>query len=248
MLVRYSKGGNAMSQLQVRQQGVVVVMTMTRPDAGNRMTQQMAEDMSAALEAARRDPAVAGCVLTGHGEVFCLGGDYWGAGAQTAGRMEFGRAHADLMDAMARLGKPLVAAVNGNAHAGGFALTVACDLAFMADDATLGLPEAAHGLFPFLALGMVRDALPKKVLFDIVYDARLIGAAEACALHLANAALPRADVLPRAIAAVERTRSINPNVLMLGRDLFYALRGVSPGEGMEKARFALGAALKAREE
>ena len=94
---------------------------------------------------------VSGCVLTGHGDVFCLGGDYRGAGAATAGRMEFGRAHINVFNAMARLGKPLVAAVNGNAHAGGFSLVVACDLAFMADDVTLGLPEAAHGLFPFLA-------------------------------------------------------------------------------------------------
>ena len=80
---------------------------------------------------------------------------------------------------MARLGKPLIAAVNGDAHAGGFSVVIGCDLAVAADDATLGLPEAANGLFPFIALAIVKDALPKKVLFDLIYNARLMSADEA---------------------------------------------------------------------
>ncbi len=102
-----------MSQVETNRDGRVVVLTMKRPDAGNRITQQMAEELTAGLDAARRDPTVAGCVLTGHGDIFCLGGDYQGAGPTTAGRMEFGRAHIDLLNEMARLGKPLVAAVKG---------------------------------------------------------------------------------------------------------------------------------------
>jgi enoyl-CoA hydratase/carnithine racemase len=236
-----------MTQLKVTYQGRVAILTMARPDFGNRITQEMAEALTAALDAARRNTDVAGCVLTGAGSVFCLGGDYNGAGSSTAGRMEFGRAHIDLINAMARLGKPLVAAVNGDAHAGGFSLVVACDMAVVAKDATLGLPEAAHGLFPFLALAIVRDALPKKVFFDIVYTARLMGAEEACALHLANEAVTREAVLPRAIEIVEAASGGNPDILMLGRDLYYATRGVSPAEALDKARFALGAALGARD-
>jgi enoyl-CoA hydratase/carnithine racemase len=237
-----------MPDLEIAHQGRVAVLTMKRPGAGNRITQQMAEELTAALDAARRDPSVAGCVLTGHGDVFCLGGDYQGAGPQVAGRMEFGRAHIDLVNEMARLGKPLVAAVNGDAHAGGFSLVVACDLAYVADDATMGLPEAAHGLFPFLALAIVRDALPKKVLFEITYNARLMDAQEACALHLANKAVPRGDVVAEAVRAVERATGGNPDVLALGRDLYYAMRGMSPAEALDKSRFALGAALSARDE
>jgi enoyl-CoA hydratase/carnithine racemase len=164
-------------------------------------------------------------VLAGHGDVFCPGGDYDGAGPATAGRMVFGRAYIDMAEAMARLGKPLIAAVNGNAHAGGFKLVAACDMAFMANGTTLGLPEAAHGVFPFLALAVVRDGLPKKVLFDIVYNARLIGAEEACALHLVNQVMSRHEVLPRAIEAVEKVRGDNLDVLMMGRDLYQLIAG-----------------------
>lgn len=236
-----------MPQVETTRHGQVAVLTMKRPGAGNRITQAMAEELTAALDAARRDAAVAGCVLTGHGDVFCLGGDYGGAGPTAAGRMEFGRAHVDLFDGMARLGKPLVAAVNGDAHAGGFALVAACDLAFIAEGATLGLPEAAHGLFPFLALAVAHDKLPKKVLFDIVYNARLLGTGEALSLHLVNGILAAGAVLPEAVKAAGQANGGNRDVLALGRDLYYAMRGSSPAQALEQSRFALGAALAARD-
>jgi len=233
-------------QIQLAHRGRVAVVTLHRPAEGNRITQAMAEQIIQALTDARKDRAVAGVVLTGEGDTFCLGGDYAGAGPTTAGRMEFGRAHIDLIDAMARLGKPLIAAVNGNAHAGGFALVAACDMAFAAPSATLGLPEAAHGLFPFLATAIVHDALPKKVFFDIVYNAKLLTAAEASRLHLVNDIVPQADLLATAIRAVERAAAANPDVLMLGRDLYYAAQRRA-GASMDEARFALGAALGARD-
>jgi enoyl-CoA hydratase/carnithine racemase len=235
------------TQLQVSRAGRVSVLRLTRPDHGNRLSQQMAEQLTAALEAARRDPEIGACVITGHGDVFCLGGDYQGAGPTIAGRAEFGRASVDMYRAMATLGKPLVAAVNGNAHAGGFSLVAAADLAIVADDATLGLPEAANGLFPFLALAVVRDALPKK-LFDIIYNARLLGAREACELHVVNKAAPRAHVLQEAIRMAATASSYNSDIVMLGRDLYYNMRGVGPTEAIDKSRFALMAALAAKDQ
>jgi enoyl-CoA hydratase/carnithine racemase len=162
--------------------------------------------------------------------------------------MEFTRAFIDMNHAMSRLGKPLIAAVNGNAHAGGFSIVIACDLAIVAEDATLGLPEAAHGLFPFLALAIVKDALPKKLLFDIVYNARLLSAKEACTLHLVNETAPRNAVLARAIQLADVASSHNPDILMLGRDLYYGMRGASPSEALDQSRFALGAALAAQDQ
>ena len=237
-----------MSQLDVARRGRIAVLTLNRPQHGNRVSQLMAEELTAALEKARTDPAIGACILTGRGDDFCLGGDYQGAGPATAGRMEFARAFIDMNHAMSRLGKPLIAAVNGNAHAGGFSIAIACDLAIVADDATLGLPEAAKGLFPFLALAIVKDALPKKVLFDIVYNARLMSAKEACALHLANEATPRTLVLERANEVAERASSHNADILMLGRDLYYSMRCLGPSEALDKSRFALGVALAAQDQ
>ena len=130
----------AATQITVKRRGRIEIITMRRPDHGNRVTQTMAEEMIAALEHAWQSPDVSACVLTGHGEVFCLGGDYWSAGATSAGRLEFARAFMDLAQAMTRLGKPIIAAINGNAHAGGFSLVVASDMAVVAEDATRTSP------------------------------------------------------------------------------------------------------------
>jgi len=221
---------------------------MRRPEHGNRITQAMAEELTAALESARRSPDVGACVLTGEGDVFCLGGDYRSAGPTNVGRHEFARAFIDMAQAMARLGKPLIAAVNGNAHAGGFSLVIACDMAVVAEDATLGLPEVAKGLFPFLALAIVKDALPKKTLFDIVYRARLMDAAEAKGLHVVNEVVARGAVVDRAVALAEAASAHNPAILRLGRDLYYNMRNMSPAQALEESGFALLAALAAEDE
>ena len=236
------------SSIEIQHRGLVDIISMRRPTHGNRVSQAMAQEMSAALEAVRCDRQVGACVLTGHGEVFCLGGDYQGAGSTSAGRLAFARAFIDAAQAMARLGKPVIAAVNGDAHAGGFSLVVACDMAVCAEDATLGLPEAANGLFPFLALAIVKDALPKKVLFDLVYGARLMDAGEARHLHLVNEVVPRDAVLERAIAIAERACAYDASIVRLGRDLYYNMRNLTPAQALEESGFALIAALGAADE
>src|SRR4029077_17502360 len=95
--------------IETERRGGVQIIRMRRPEHGNRITQQMAEEIVAALENARQSPDVGACVLTGHGDVFCLGGDYQGAGKTSAGRHAFARAFIDMAQAMARLGKPLIA-------------------------------------------------------------------------------------------------------------------------------------------
>lgn len=228
--------------------GSVLILELTREGNGNRITQKIAEELVSALEAARTERAVTGCVITGNGDEFCLGGDYRNAGGATSGRLEFGRTFADIVQAMRRLGKPIVAAVNGNAHAGGFSLLAAADMAVVAENATLGLPEAAHGLFPYLALAIVKDSLPTKILFDMVYRSRLLGAAEAKSLYLANDIAPAAEVLERAVELAGCTAHLNPDIVSLGRDLYYNTRCSNPAEAIEQSRFALVAALKALEE
>lgn len=232
-----------MPSLLTTRSGRVAVLTLNRPEHGNRLTTALALEVAAALRAARGDTDTGACVLTGAGDVFCLGGDYRGAGPTDEGRRAYADALLEMDDAMARLGKPLVAAVNGNAHAGGFGVMVACDLAVAADDATFGLPEAAAGLFPFVALATVRDALPKKVLFDLIYRARHMSAEEALSLHLINEARPRARVFDTAVALAERISGYEAEIVALGRGLYYETRAARPPEAFDAARRALLAAL-----
>lgn len=234
-----------MPSLLVTRQGRVAVLTLSRAEHGNRLTAALAAELATALRAARDDDTVGACVLTGEGTVFCLGGDYRGAGPTAEGRAAYADALLDMDDAMAQLRKPLVAAVNGDAHAGGFGVMVACDLAVAADDATFGLPEAAGGLFPFIALATVRDALPRKVLFEVIYRARLMTVAEASSLHLINEAVPRSEVLARAVTLADEASAYDPAILALGRSLYYETRAARPNEVMAAARRALLDALAA---
>jgi enoyl-CoA hydratase/carnithine racemase len=234
-----------MAELIVERCGRVAVLTLCRPDHGNRLTAPLAREVVAALAAARDDNEVGACVLTGAGDVFCLGGDWRGAGSTTAGREAYADALIEMDSAMAALSKPLIAAVNGDAHAGGFAAALACDLAIVADDATLGLPEAANGLFPFIALAIVKDSLPKTVLFDLIYRARLMPAAEAHAMRIVSEAVSRGAVLDRAVEIAEQAAAHRPEIVALGRDLYYRLRHAPPRPALEDARQALLAALAA---
>lgn len=234
-----------MPELLVARRNRVALLTLNRPEHGNRLTTSLAQSLAHALESVRADPLVGACVLTGAGDVFCLGGDYRGAGPTAEGRERYADALIAMDRAMARVGKPLIAAVNGDAHAGGFATVVACDLAVAADDATLGLPEAAHGLFPFLALAIVKDALPKKLLFDLVYSARLMSAVEAREARILNECAPRGAVLERAVALAERAAAHRAEIVALGRDLYYRMSALPPDDALEEARRALLAALDA---
>lgn len=233
-----------MPELLVTRREQVVILTLNRPDAGNRLTTSLAAEVAQALEAARADATAHACVLTAAGDVFCLGGDYQGAGPTPVGRRAYAEALLRMDRAMATLGKPLVAAVNGPAHAGGFSVVVACDVAIAARSATFGLPEAARGLFPFIALAIVKDALPKKVLFDLIYSARLMDAAEALSLHLVNELADREQVLERAVERARQAGSHRAGVVALGRDLYYALRGLQADESLDRAERALLAALE----
>ena len=232
-----------MAELLVDRHERVTVLTLNRPTQGNRLTTSLATEIAAALEAARNDDSIGACVLTGAGDVFCLGGDYQGAGPTTAGRTAYAEALLRMDRAMAHLGKPLVAAVNGDAHAGGFSVVVACDLAVAAAAATLGLPEAARGLFPFIALAIVKDALPKKILFDLIYSARLMSAAEAQTLHVVNEITERTNVLARSVERARQAAAHPAAIVTLGRDLYYAMRGQRADEALDNAERAVLAAL-----
>ena len=209
--------------IEIEQHDHIAIVRLNDPDRGNRVGITMARQLSSAFEDLRRADAVTACVLTGAGRSFCLGGDYTGAGPTAAGRLEFGRAFSDVVCAMERLGKPLVAAVNGNAHAGGLSLVVACDIGIASEQATFGLPEAVNGLFPLLALAIVKETIPKKVLFEMVYAARLYTALEAKALHIVNEVCASESVITAAVQRAAEAGSRVRGVTAVGRDLYLQL-------------------------
>ena len=136
-----SDAGSAPLLTEVR--GEVLVITLNRPEAKNAATLRMAELMAEALDRLDADPALRAAVLTGAGGSFCAGMDLKGFVRGERPRIE-GRGFLALTERPPA--KPLIAAVEGHALAGGFETVLACDLVVAGRGARFGLPEVKRGL------------------------------------------------------------------------------------------------------
>ncbi|RBM20948.1 enoyl-CoA hydratase [Prauserella sp. PE36] len=147
----------------------VQVVTLNRPDARNAINTAAAEAIAAAMdELDERDDLVAG-VITGAGSTFCAGMDLK---AFLAGERPSvpGRGFAGIVEQPPA--KPVIAAVEGHAIAGGFEIVLACDLIVAADNAVFGLPEVKRGL---VAAGGGLLRLPERVPYHLAVEWALTG-------------------------------------------------------------------------
>ncbi|MBN6058191.1 crotonase/enoyl-CoA hydratase family protein [Nonomuraea sp. RK-328] len=189
----------------VEESGGVAVLTINRPKARNAINGAVARGIAEALDALDGRPDVSAYVLTGAGGTFSAGMDLKGFLAGDFPVVE-GRGFGGLTEAPPR--KPLVAAVEGYALAGGFELALSCDLVVASSEATFGLPEPKRGLVAG-AGGIMR--LPRRVPYHVAMEIALTGdhypASRLYELGLVNritepgAALEGALELARKIAA-----------------------------------------------
>ncbi len=139
-------------------------MTLNRPSALNAITPSIVEGIARALDSAENDPSVVAIVLTGEGRAFCAGADLKFVRSQTQGdEAAVSRFLNSILALMARLEKfprPVIAAINGLALAGGLELVLCCDLVVAARSAKLGDAHANFGLLPG---GGSSVRLPRKI-------------------------------------------------------------------------------------
>lgn len=148
-------------ELQQRHDGGVLWLTLNRPQALNSLTLALVHALIGTIEAAQQDPDVRIIVLTGQGRAFCAGADLKDpARARPESGAEFVQAIGALTELIEASAKPVIAAINGIAVAGGLELVLACDLVIAAESARLGDAHSNYALFPG-AGATVR--LPRKV-------------------------------------------------------------------------------------
>jgi enoyl-CoA hydratase len=174
----------------------VAVITINRPEARNAVNGEVARGIAAAVEEFDASTDVRALILTGAGGTFSAGMDLKGflAGdAPTAGDRGFGGI------VQRPPVKPVIAAVEGYALAGGFELTLACDLVVASEAAKFGLPEVRRGLVAG-AGGLLR--LPKRIPYHLAMEIALTGehfpAARLHAAGLVNELVPAGEALARA--------------------------------------------------
>src|SRR5689334_492848 len=170
----------------------------------NPLNTQVQEELRAAAHAAAADPAVRAVVVYGGPKVFAAGADITEFTATTYQQMCLrAAALSGAFDAVARIEKPVVAAITGYALGGGCELALACDWRVVAEDAKLGQPEIKLGLIPG-AGGTQRLARligPARAK-DVIFSGRMVGAEEALRIGLADRVVPAAEVYSAAVELV----------------------------------------------
>jgi 3-hydroxypropionyl-coenzyme A dehydratase len=172
----------------------VAVVTLNRPEKRNALSLELRELFADRLAALAVDDAIACIVVTGAGSAFCSGMDTSEFGGDRAQRERIVELSVAFFRAIAAFPKPAIAAVNGPAIAGGFALALHCDVRIASEDARLGFAEPP-GIPPSYAAA--RAALPAWLARDLCLTGRVVQPEEAAALGIVSEVVPGGALMPR---------------------------------------------------
>jgi len=191
--------------LSIERHDEVALVTLRRPEKRNALSIELRMELANAF-ASLSDDADVGCVvLTGAGSAFCSGMDTDQFGGDREHRERLVETSTLAFEAVGNCRRPVVAAVNGPALAGGFALALLCDLRIAADAATFGYPELPRGIPPSYAAA--RAVLPATVAQELCLTGRVINAEEALRLGVVRE-ITHADVVARGLAVAARVASL----------------------------------------
>ncbi len=184
------------------QRGAVSVLRLNRPDARNAFNPELMGALGAALGEAEQDPAVGAVVITGTGDrSFCAGMDLraFSEGGSRASDDAAGQATFSRFLGGETLDVPIVGAAQATAVAGGFELLLNCDLAVVADDAKLGLPEVKRSLIAAGGGVFLSNRIPLALALELTLTGEYISAQRAYEIGLVNRVVPAADVVDTAV-------------------------------------------------
>jgi enoyl-CoA hydratase len=199
----------------VEQLGHTLIVTLNRPEARNALSSEMLSIMVAAWDRVDNDPEIRSCILTGTGGYFCAGMDLKAATNKPPGdSFKDGSYDPSRIDALLkgrRLAKPLIAAVEGPAIAGGTEILQGTDIRVAGQSAKFGVSEAKWSLYPMggSAVRLPRQ-IPYTVAADILLTGRHITAAEAKEIGLIGYVVPDGQALAKALEIAETINSNGP--------------------------------------
>jgi enoyl-CoA hydratase len=234
----------------VERRGHVLIVTMNRPEARNALSGPMLAGMTAAWNQVDEDPQIRVAILTGAGGTFCAGadlkamttshpGDSMSASAAAEGARSMDLSVIESLLKGRRLLKPLIAAVEGAAIAGGTEILQATDVRVAGESARFGVSEPRWGLFPLggSAVRLVRQ-IPYTVAADLLLTGRHVTANEAKEIGLVGHVVPDGQALDKALEIAELVAANGPLAVQA------ILRTIRESEGMhENDAFRLDAKL-----
>lgn len=193
--------------LSVKRRGQIALVTLQRPEKRNALSIELRLELAEAFGALAEDDKLACVVLTGAGSAFCSGMDTTQFGGDRANRERLVETSTLAFDAVGNCRCPVVAAVNGPAVAGGFALALLCDLRVASATAEFGYPELPKGIPPSYAAA--RAVLPATVAQELCLTGRIVKAPEAHRLGIVREVVPKGeDVVERAIGLATKVAAL----------------------------------------
>ena len=229
----------------IEQRSTTLVITLNRPERRNAVDRAMSEAVAAALDEldSRRDLRVG--VITGAGGSFCSGMDLKAFVAGSRPEVE-GRGFGGLTEAPPA--KPLIAAVEGYALAGGCEMVLACDLIVAADDASFGLPEVTRGLVAGSGgLTRLSRRIPPSLAMEYALTGKRLLAIEAYRLGLVNRVTARGGALAAALELADEIAANAPLATMASKRIMIESAEWSAAEQWDRQRPLVDAVLATRD-
>ena len=208
--------------LTLAYEGPIALLTLNRPEKRNAISPQMIDDLLASMDAIESSPAHL-AILTGAGKAFCAGMDLdvlRTISSQTPEQnLQDSRRMAQLFRRLWSFPKPLIAAVNGAALAGGCALATLADFTLASPEATFGYTEVRIGFVPAIVSVFLRRSVGAAVARDLMLTARILPAGEAHRLGLVREVVPPDSLLPSARQLATTLLAHSPSGLLATKKL-----------------------------
>jgi len=224
----------------------VATIALDRPDTRNALSDELYDDLLAALARVRDDGAVGCVVLTStHPTTFCAGGklDTLGGDVPLVERHAAAAKFQAVFTALGELGKPSLCAANGHALAGGLGLALACDLIVAREGARFGTPEINVGLFAFMVMALLYRNIGRKKANELLLRGTQISAHEAERIGLVNRVVAPEEFDAVVAEWAEDLAGKSRLLMRLGKDAMYRQQDMALADALAFLRSQLTLAL-----
>jgi enoyl-CoA hydratase/carnithine racemase len=220
--------------------GAVRLLTLNRPQKLNALSAELLKALTEALLAVQHDDAVAAVIIAGAGRAFCPGMDTSVPRVLTTESRKDLVRHADestnVFKLLARIDKPIIAAVHGYALGAGCSLAFGCDLVVAAEGARFGFPELRAGLTASTVTAHAVHTMGRKIAFELLMLCENIPPQRAYELGLVNRVVPDGQHLEAALGMAEIIAKWNPEFVGQTKRTFHRAASLDFEQAMEMAR------------
>jgi methylglutaconyl-CoA hydratase len=226
------------STLLVNFSNEIATITLNRPDKRNAISAEMIGELQSALDAIESTPTRV-VLFTGAGKAFCAGMDLQMLAAiakqSPAENQEDSRRIAKLFRRVWSFSRPMIAAVNGAALAGGCGLATLCDFTLAVPEAKFGYTEVRIGFLPALVSVFLTRQIGEKRCRDLLLTGRVIDAAEAKEFGLVSELVPSGQLLERATELANDLLAASPSSICRAKRLLVSAESASLDHDLERA-------------